>query len=188
MIISKHEYECREHRDFTVNTKKGNMPAVTIRSALNQDVPAILDMVRELAEFERAREEAIATVADFEVALFCDNPSIFAVLAEVNGESAGFALYFKNFSTWLGKHGLYLEDLYVRPEFRGSGVGQALLSHLAQICQDNGYPRFEWWVLDWNESARKVYDHLGAQALTEWIPYRVAGDALNELARKTSRS
>jgi GNAT superfamily N-acetyltransferase len=160
------------------------MPQISIRSASDPDVPEILDMVGELAEFERARGEAIATVADFQAALFGESPSVFAVIAEVDGVTAGFALYFKNFSTWLGKHGLYLEDLYIRPAFRGQGIGAYLLSHLAQICVDNGYPRFEWWVLDWNESARDVYGHLGAQALTEWIPYRVFGDALNELARK----
>ncbi|MDE1047533.1 MAG: GNAT family N-acetyltransferase [Candidatus Nanopelagicales bacterium] len=163
------------------------MPEISIRSASNSDVPEILDMIGELADFERAREEAVATVADLETALFGDNPSVFAVIAEVDGVTAGFALYFKNFSTWLGKHGLYLEDLYVRPAFRGQGIGAQLLSHLAQICVDNGYPRFEWWVLDWNESARNVYGHLGAQALTEWIPYRIFGDALNELARKEPR-
>lgn len=160
------------------------MPRILIRPASNPDVPEILDMVRELAEFERAREEAIATVADFEAALFGDNPAIFAVIVEVDGVTAGFAVYFKNFSTWLGKQGLYLEDLYIRPAFRGQGIGAQLLSHLAQICVQNGYTRFEWWVLDWNESARNVYGHLGAQALTEWIPYRICGDALDELARK----
>jgi len=163
------------------------MPVIAIRPALRLDVPEILNMVLDLAEFERSAAEAVATFKDFEVALFGENPSVYAVMAEVDGESAGFALYFRNFSTWLGKHGLYLEDLYVRPEFRGCGVGQALLSHLAQICLDNGYPRFEWWVLDWNESARKVYHHLGADALTEWIPYRVTGNALVELAQKTER-
>jgi GNAT superfamily N-acetyltransferase len=163
------------------------MPNIAIRPTRLSDLPDIVAMVKELAVFERAPDAAIATIADFEVALFGENPSVFAVLAEVNAETAGFALYFRNFSTWLGKHGLYLEDLYVRPEFRGCGVGQALLSHLAQICLDNGYPRFEWWVLDWNESARKVYHHLGAEALTEWIPYRVTGNALVELAKKTQR-
>ena len=164
------------------------MPQISIRPASNPDVPEILDMVGELAEFEHARGEAIATVADFEAALFGNSPSVFAVIAEVDGVTAGFALYFKNFSTWLGKHGLYLEDLYVKPDFRGQGIGARLLSHLAQICVDNGYPRFEWWVLDWNESARNVYGHLGAKALTEWIPYRVFGDALNELAGKKPRA
>jgi GNAT superfamily N-acetyltransferase len=163
------------------------MPNIAIRPTRLSDLPDIVAMVKELAVFERAPDAAIATIADFEVALFGENPSVFAVLAEVNAETAGFALYFRNFSTWLGKHGLYLEDLYVRPEFRGCGVGQSLLSHLAQICLDNGYPRFEWWVLDWNESARKVYHHLGADALTEWIPYRVTGNALVELAQKTER-
>ena len=167
---------------------KGDMTNFVIRPTTSQDIPTILAMVAELAEFERAAHEAVATVDDFEAALFCENPAVFAVLAEVDGQAAGFALYFKNFSTWLGKHGIYLEDLYVRPEFRGSGIGQGLLSHLAQICVDNGYPRFEWWVLDWNESARKVYDHLDAQALTEWIPYRITGESLTELAAKNPRT
>jgi len=164
------------------------MTNFVIRPTTSQDIPTILAMVAELAEFERAAHEAIATVDDFEAALFCENPAVFAVLAEVDGQAAGFALYFRNFSTWLGKHGIYLEDLYVRPEFRGGGIGQGLLSHLAQICVDNGYPRFEWWVLDWNESARKVYDHIGAQALTEWIPYRVTGHSLTELANKNVKA
>lgn len=167
---------------------KGVMTHFVIRPATQHDISTILAMVAELAEFERAAHEAVATAADFELALFCENPAVFAVLAEVDGQSAGFALYFKNFSTWLGKHGIYLEDLYVRPEFRGRGIGQGLLSHLAQICVDNGYPRCEWWVLDWNESARKVYDHLGARALTEWIPYRVTGDSLTELAAKNKNA
>lgn len=164
------------------------MTNIAIRPAKSSDLPNIVAMVLELAEFERAPDAAIATIADFEEALFCANPAVFAVIAEVNERSAGFALYFRNFSTWMGKHGIYLEDLYVRPDFRGGGVGQALLSHLAQICLDNGYPRFEWWVLDWNESARKMYHHLGAEALTEWIPYRVTGNALIELAGKTAHS
>jgi GNAT superfamily N-acetyltransferase len=167
---------------------KGVMTKLVIRPATQHDIPTILAMVAELAEFERAAHEAVATVADFELALFCENPAVFAVIAEVDGQSVGFALYFKNFSTWLGKRGIYLEDLYVRPEFRGRGIGQSLLSHLAQICVDNGYLRFEWWVLDWNEDARKLYDHLGARALTEWIPYRVTGDSLTELAAKSKRA
>ena len=164
------------------------MTNFVIRPATPLDIPTILEMVMELAEYERAAEEVVATAAYFELALFGEHPAVFAVMAELNGQAAGFALYFMNFSTWLGKHGVYLEDLYVRPEFRGGGVGQGLLSHLAQICITNGLPRFEWWVLDWNESARNVYDHLGAKALTEWIPYRVTGDSLIELADKTRPS
>jgi GNAT superfamily N-acetyltransferase len=167
---------------------KGAMTSFVIRPVTTHDIPIVLAMVAELAECERAADEAVATDADFELALFGEHPAVFAVIAEIDGQAAGFALFFKNFSTWLGKHGIYLEDLYVRPEFRGGGVGQGLLSHLAQICVDNGYPRFEWWVLDWNESARKVYDHLGAQALTEWIPYRVTGDSLTELADKNKKA
>lgn len=164
------------------------MPNIDILPVTPEDLPEILAMVKELAEFEQAADLAIATTADFERALFCEHPAVFAVMALVDGERAGLALYFHNFSTWQGKLGIYLEDLYVRPEFRGSGVGQKLLSHLAQICIDNNYPRLEWWVLDWNESARDVYEHLGARALTEWIPYRVSGESLVRLAGRESHS
>lgn len=162
------------------------MTGVRIRTASPGDEDAIVLMVRELAEYERAADLAIATAENFREALFCVNPSVFVYMAEYpSGEVAGFALWFRNFSTWQGKHGIYLEDLFVRPQFRGMGIGQALLSKLAQDCEREGYPRFEWWVLDWNESARSVYHHLGAEALTEWIPYRVSGAALTRLAGKT---
>lgn len=160
-----------------------------IRPATLGDEDEIVAMVRELAEYERAADLAIATAGDFREALFGDNPTVFAHIAETShGEVAGFALWFRNFSTWLGKHGIYLEDLYVRPQYRGSGIGQALMAELAAQCEANGYPRFEWWVLDWNESARNVYHHLGAEALTEWIPYRVSGEALTELSHRSTHS
>lgn len=158
---------------------------VRIRPAQPGDEHVIVDLVRELAEYERAADQAIATPDLFRIALFSDHPSVFAHIAETtSGEVAGFCLWFLNFSTWQGKHGIYLEDLYVRPHFRGHGIGQALMAELARICTEQGYPRFEWWVLDWNESAREVYRHIGAEDLSEWIPYRVSGTALQELARK----
>lgn len=161
------------------------MNEIRIRPAIPGDEVEIVAMVRELAEYERAADLAIATAQQFHAALFCDNPTVFAHIAETSrGDVAGFALWFRNFSTWQGKHGIYLEDLYVRPQFRGSGIGQALMAELAALCEIAGYPRFEWWVLDWNESARNVYHHLGAEALTEWIPYRVSGTALSDLAQR----
>ncbi len=142
-------------------------------------------MVRELAEYERLADQAIATADQFEVALFGPSPAVYAFVVDDDpaaGTLAGFALYFLNFSTWLGVHGIYLEDLYVRPQFRGSGFGKRLLATLAQECVDKGYGRLDWWVLDWNTSSREFYEAQGAQALTEWIPYRVSGDRLPGLA------
>lgn len=163
------------------------MTDVRIRPAVDGDEHEIVAMVRELAEYERAADLAIGTPEQFREALFGDHPAVFANIAETStGEIAGFALWFRNFSTWQGKHGVYLEDLYVRPEFRGLGIGQLLMAELAAVCEAEGYPRFEWWVLDWNESARNVYNHLGAEALTEWIPYRVSGVALTQLAARAS--
>ncbi|MDP4804761.1 MAG: GNAT family N-acetyltransferase, partial [Candidatus Nanopelagicales bacterium] len=140
----------------------------TIRRARPEDVPQILAMVRELAEYERAADHAIATEDDLQRALFGANPAVFAHVVEIHDPEnaarnlAGFAIWFLNFSTWLGQHGLYLEDLYIRPEFRGSGFGDSLLSTLARECIDNDYGRFEWWVLDWNTPALDFYRARGA--------------------------
>jgi GNAT superfamily N-acetyltransferase len=158
----------------------------TIRRARPDDVSEILAMVRDLAEYERALDQAVATEEQFQAALFGPHPTVFAhvVQHETAGgrRLGGFALWFLNFSTWLGKNGIYLEDLYVRPELRGTGYGKRLLSTLAQECLDRGYGRLDWWVLDWNASSREFYQAHGAAALTEWIPYRVTGDALQGLA------
>ncbi len=142
-------------------------------------------MVRELAEYEKAPDEAKATVEQFTAALFGDQPKVFAYVVDDDpaaGTLIGFAMYFLNFSTWLGVHGLYLEDLYVRPQFRGKGYGKQLLATLARECVDNGYGRFEWWVLDWNEPALEVYRAIGAVPMDEWTVQRVTGDALVHLA------
>jgi GNAT superfamily N-acetyltransferase len=156
---------------------------IAVRPARPDDVPEILAMVRELADFERALDQVEATEAHLHRTLFADDPAVFGHVA-VTGDSrvAGMALWFLSYSTWQGAHGLYLEDLYVRPGHRGSGVGRLLMQTLAAVCVERGYPRFEWWVLDWNEDARSVYAALGAEALTEWVPYRVSGDALRRLA------
>lgn len=157
----------------------------TIRRAEPRDVPEILQMVRDLAEYEKALHEAISTEEQFEAALFGPAPSVFAHVVEHESDGrrlGGFALWFLNFSTWLGVNGLYLEDLYVRPQLRGSGYGKALLATLARECIDNGYGRFEWWVLDWNEPALGFYRSIGAVPMDEWTVHRVTGDALRRLA------
>lgn len=154
---------------------------VTIRPATPQDVALILRFVRELAEFEREPDAVKATEQSLNHALF-DERSAEAVIAEQDGEPMGFALFFHNFSTWTGRKGLYLEDLYVTPEARGSGVGTALLRHLAGIALDRDCGRFEWAVLDWNMPAIDFYTAMGAESLDAWRIRRVTGDALVKLA------
>ncbi|MFM7598587.1 MAG: N-acetyltransferase family protein [Actinomycetota bacterium] len=153
-----------------------------IRSAQPYDVPEILAMIRELAEYEREPNAVVATEELLHAALFGASPAVFGLIAEEDGAAVGFALWFRNFSTWLGRHGVYLEDLYVRPEFRGQGHGKALLAKLARICIDRGYGRFEWWVLDWNKPAVDFYRSIGAVPMDEWTVQRVTGDALTRLA------
>ena len=142
-------------------------------------------MIRELADYERAVHEVVATEELLRESLFGADPAVFALIAQddVSGDVVGFALWFRNFSTWLGRHGVYLEDLYVRPEHRGSGHGKALLQELARIAVDRGYGRFEWWVLNWNTPALEFYRSLGAEPMDEWTVQRVTGDALTRLAQ-----
>jgi len=153
-----------------------------IRPALPADVPTILRFVRELAAFEREPDAVLATEPMLAEALFGANPAAQAVLAELDGAPVGFALFFHNFSTWTGKRGLYLEDLYVTPEARGRGAGAALLRHLAGIAVDRGCARFEWSVLDWNADAIAFYRAMGAVGQEDWTVQRVSGDALTRLA------
>ena len=161
---------------------------MSIRPAEIRDVPALIAMVLELAEYENAPEQAIATEDDFTRDLFGENPRVHALVVEVEGDVVAYAFYFLNYSTWLGRHGIYLEDLYVRPSYRGRGFGKALLVRLAQECVENGYGRLDWSVLDWNTPSRDFYAALGAEGLTEWVPYRVHGVALATLARMGSSS
>ena len=161
---------------------------MNIRPAEPRDVPALIAMVLELAAYENAPEQAIATEADFTRDLFGESPRVHALVVEVSGEVVAYAFYFLNYSTWLGRHGIYLEDLYVRPAFRGQGYGKALLIRLAQECVEKGYGRLDWSVLDWNTPSRDFYAALGAKGLTEWVPYRAEGDALANLARMGSSS
>ena len=143
-------------------------------------------MIRELAEYEREPDAVVADEGMLHASLFCEHPAVFVLIAEMDGAISGFALWFRNFSTWLGRHGIYLEDLYVRPEFRGRGIGRALLRELATICERDGYGRLEWWVLDWNKPAWDFYEKVGAIPMTEWTVHRVTGDALRQLAQEDS--
>ncbi|MDT8759913.1 GNAT family N-acetyltransferase [Sphingomonas psychrotolerans] len=153
-----------------------------IRPATPADAGLILRFIRELAEFEREPDAVEATEEMLATALFGARPAAEAVIAELDGAPVGFALFFQNFSTWTGRPGLYLEDLYVTPAARGSGTGTALLRHLAGIALDRGCGRFEWAVLDWNEPAIQFYRAMGAVGMDEWRVQRVAGDALVRLA------
>ncbi|WP_157246118.1 GNAT family N-acetyltransferase [Nonomuraea typhae] len=153
-----------------------------IRPATPGDVPEILAMVRELADYENAPQEVRSTEAQLHQALFGERPAAFAHVAEHDGRAAGFALWFLNFSTWRGKHGIYLEDLFVRPRYRGEGYGRALLAELAAICVERGYQRLEWSVLDWNEPAIGFYKSLGAIPMDEWTVYRLTDEPLRALA------
>lgn len=153
-----------------------------IRAATPADVPTVLMLIQELADYEREPDAVKATEADLAAALFGPRPVAEAVIAEVDGAPAGLALFFTNFSTWTGKPGLYLEDLFVQPSARGQGLGKALLVHLAGIAMARGYGRFEWSVLDWNEPAIGFYKALGARPMDQWTVMRVDGDALAALA------
>jgi GNAT superfamily N-acetyltransferase len=152
-----------------------------IRSAKPEDLSEIASLIKELANYERAPEQAIATIEDLGAALFGPSPKVFCEIVEVDGAVLGFAIWFLNFSTWQGKHGIYLEDLFIRPQYRGSGWGKKLLEHLAAKCLENNWGRFQWWVLDWNEPAIEFYRALGASPMNEWTVYRVAGEELKKL-------
>ncbi|MEU8569982.1 GNAT family N-acetyltransferase [Streptomyces pathocidini] len=152
-----------------------------IRTATPEDVPEIVAMIRELAEYEKALHEVEATEEHIHRALFHDSPAAFAHMAETDGRTEGFALWFLNFSTWRGEHGIYLEDLYVRPEARGRGHGKALLTELARICRERGYTRLDWSVLDWNTPSIDFYRSLGAVPMDEWTGFRLTGEALDGL-------
>ncbi|HEU5473742.1 MAG TPA: GNAT family N-acetyltransferase [Actinophytocola sp.] len=159
------------------------MPDQRIRRATESDVNAMVQLVYELAEYERAPDECHLTAEQLHRALFAESPALFAHVAELDGDVVGCALWFKNFSTWDGVHGVYLEDLFVRPSARGTGLGKALLAALAEECVRNGYTRLQWWVLNWNEPAIGFYKSLGAVPMDEWTVMRVSGPALTQLAR-----
>lgn len=159
------------------------MTELTIRQARESDLEQILAFVTELAIYEKAEHEVVAGVGDLQAALFCDEPKVHSLICEAAGEPIGFALYFYNYSTWLGKHGIYLEDLYVTPNRRGLGAGKALLKRLAQIAVANDCGRVEWAVLDWNTPAIKFYESLAAKPQDEWRVFRLAGDDLTNFVK-----
>ena len=153
-----------------------------IRSATESDVPVILELIRALATYERAPNDVIATEEGLAEVLFGKKPAAEVLLAFENETAVGFAIFFHNFSTWLGRPGLYLEDLFVKPEHRGKGYGRALLIHLAKIARDRNCGRFEWAVLDWNEPAIQFYRKLGAKPMGEWTVFRLTRDGIAKLA------
>ena len=158
--------------------------SLSIRRARPEDSREIFSLIRELAEYEKLSHEVEATEAVIADALFSDNPRLYCEIAEWNGEVAGFAVWFVNFSTFSGRFGIYLEDLFVRPQFRGNGIGKALLAHLAKTCVDSGWSRLQWSVLDWNAPSIAFYKSLGAVLMDEWTLCRVSGPALDALAGK----
>jgi GNAT superfamily N-acetyltransferase len=163
-------------------------PALQIRPASEDDVPLILSFIRELAEYEQLAHEVSASEADVWTHLFGADRIAYAEIACVDGEPAGFALYFYSFSTFVGRPGLYLEDLYVRPAWRRRGIGRALLAHLAGLAVERGCGRMEWSVLDWNELALRLYRGIGARPMGDWTVQRLTGDALKALAASAPRA
>jgi GNAT superfamily N-acetyltransferase len=157
--------------------------SIAIRAAVPADSATIFALVCELADYENLQAEVDATPEEISAALFAKDPQVFCDIAEWNGEAAGFSVWFKNFSTFRGRHGIYLEDLFVRPEFRGRGMGKALMARLAQRCVDEKLARFEWAVLDWNAPSIAFYQSIGAQVMDQWKLCRLTGKALHDFAR-----
>jgi GNAT superfamily N-acetyltransferase len=160
--------------------------SIRIASATEEQVPLILELIRGLAEYERLAHEVVATEESLRASLFGPRPDAEVVIAYVGDQPAGFALFFHNYSTFLGQRGLYLEDLFVKPAFRRNGVGRRLLQYLARLAVERRCGRFEWWVLDWNEPAIGFYQGLGARPMSDWTVYRLTGDALVKLAGEAS--
>ena len=152
-----------------------------IRPAKTQEVGEVLQLIKDLATYEKAPEQVEARLEDLLNTIFASDPRVFCDLVEVDGQIAGMAIWFLNYSTWQAKHGIYLEDLFIKPEYRGRGYGKALLKHLAKICDEKGYGRLQWWVLDWNSPAIEFYKSFGAEAMDEWTVYRTSGKALKDL-------
>jgi len=162
---------------------------VKIRRAAPEDLETMSQLIKDLALYEKSVELATATIEQLHQSFFCDAPNVFCELVESDeGIVTGFAVWFLNYSTWTGTHGIFLEDLYTKPEFRGRGYGKALLAHLAAECVAKGYQRFEWSVLDWNQPSIDFYRSLGAEAMDEWTVFRVSNGSLDELARSRTSS
>jgi len=160
------------------------MQGIEIREAIENDSAQLLTFIKELASYEQAIEEVVAEEKDIRESVFGSNSNVEALICTLDEKPIGFAVYFYNYSTWQGKKGLYLEDLYVSPEHRGAGAGKALLKYLAKIAVSQGCGRFEWSVLDWNEPAINFYDSIGAKQKKEWIGYQLSGNALYEFSER----
>ena len=160
---------------------------IAIRAARESDAPLIFDLVRELAAYEKLGDTVDATTEAIAGALFGKEPRLFCDIAEWNGEAAGFAVWFLNFSTFRGRHGIYLEDLFVREAYRGRGLGKALMAQLARRCVEQGLARFEWSVLDWNAPSIAFYKSIGADVMDDWKICRLSGPALQNFAAKDAR-
>ena len=160
------------------------MTSIDIRRAAESDIPLILEFIQDLATYERLRDSCVATEEKLRDTLFSERPAAEVIIASIDGEPMGFALFFHNYSTFLAQRGIYLEDLFVRSSSRGKGVGYALLSALARIALERNCGRLEWAVLDWNQLAIDFYKRIGARPLDDWTVFRLTGDALAELARK----
>lgn len=158
------------------------MKDIVVRSTTCEDTPQILEFIRDLAAYEKLVDEVVADEAILQKTLFGENPHAFVIFAEIKGEVAGFALYFYNYSTFLGRPGIYLEDLYIKPEHRGLGAGKKLLTYLAKKAADEGCGRMEWWVLDWNHPSIEFYKSLGAKPMQDWTVYRLEGKDLIKAA------
>lgn len=157
---------------------------MTIRPATAEDTPRILELIRDLAQYEKSLNEVKASEADLINSFFSENPQVFChVVTSPDEAVVGIAIWYLNYSTWLGKHGMYLEDLYVDVNYRGEGYGMALLKCLAQVCLERGYERFQWWVLDWNTPSIDLYKSLGAVGMEEWTVFRLSGDALKNFGQ-----
>jgi GNAT superfamily N-acetyltransferase len=156
-----------------------------IRHATKEDAPVIFSLIKELADYEHLSDELVASVDDIRKTLFCERPFAETLIGEVEGHPVSFALFFYNYSTFLGKPGIYLEDLYVKPEHRGKGIGSKMLAHIAALAKKRNCGRFEWSVLDWNSPAIRTYEKLGATPMKDWILYRLSGEALERLADKS---
>jgi GNAT superfamily N-acetyltransferase len=174
--------------DRRASPLQSSLAMLTIRDAIKGDVPLILQFISELAGYEKAPERAVATSEDLDRDGFSGHPVFRVLIAEWEGAPAGFGLFFYHYSTWLGRPTLFLEDLFVRPQFRGKGIGKALLAHLAKITLDEGCGRLEWQVLNWNTPAIEFYTSLGAEVMDEWVTMRVAGEALKRLGTSPPES
>ena len=152
--------------------------------AIPGDIEDIHRLIYELAVYEKAPEQMVATIDQINGSLFNNQPVAFCHVAEVDGKIVGIALWFLNYSTWLGKPGIYLEDLFVQPEYRGHGIGKDFMKTLAQLCIERGYERFQWWVLDWNEPSIEFYKSFGAVPMDEWTVFRLSGGALKKFANE----